>query len=209
MFPWTMMLTLTDVTIQRGPTRVVSGLDLVVRSGRVFWVVGPNGAGKSSLLRVMGLLDPPVSGRVGHQGAEQPLLYFHSEMALPRSSTVGAWARLVDTLLPEGSVREPTGLLPGLDRRRKVGRLSTGERKRLLLDALLRRPGSLLLDEPYEHLSPDARAALTRILEERSADSVVVVATNHWTERARQDGGLRLEGGAAEHYQPRSGQIPG
>lgn len=192
------MLTLNDVTVQRGPTRVATGLDLTIRRGRIFWVVGPNGSGKSSLLRVMGRLDPPATGRVRHDAGGERLLYFHSEMALPGASTVGAWLRLVERLLPAPA--GPTPLLPELDPRRKVGRLSTGERKRLLLDALLRRPGPVLLDEPYEHLSPGARDALTALLERRAEETIVVVATNQTTERARQDGGLRLVGGAVERF---------
>lgn len=195
-----MMLRLNSVTVMRGQTRVVEGLDLEIAPGRVFWVIGPNGAGKSSLLRVLALLDRPAAGRIERSPASgRPFLYLHSEMALPPSSTVGAWDRLVERLLPEP--RGHTDIRPQVAGRRTVRRLSTGERKRLLLDALLRRPGSLLLDEPYEHLSPGARAALTGHLEARARRDVVVVATNQNTDRARVDGGLRLDAGVAERLQ--------
>lgn len=195
------MLTLNSVTIRRGQTLIVEGLDLEIRAGRVFWVIGPNGAGKSSLLRVLALLDQPAAGQVRRApGTDAPFLYFQSEMALARSSTVGAWARLVDGLLPEPAPH--AGLWPAAEPGRKVGRLSTGERKRLLLDALLRRRGALLLDEPYEHLSPDGKTVLTDMLNARARDVVVVVATNQETERARQDGGLRIEAGRAERFGP-------
>jgi ABC-type multidrug transport system ATPase subunit len=193
------MIDLIDVTVQRGPNLVVTGLNLELRAGTTFWVVGPNGAGKTSLLRVMAELDAPRQGVVRRRsGVDEPFLYFQSEMALPPSATVGDWERLVLALLPPGSSRDRTALWPEADGGRRVGRLSTGERKRLLLDVLFRRPGSLLLDEPFEHLSPDAKLELARLMEARARTNVVVVATNQATGRAERDGGLRLEGGVAE-----------
>jgi ABC-2 type transport system ATP-binding protein len=192
------MLSLIDVTVRRGATVVVERLSVRVRPGAVWWVTGPNGAGKSSLLRVMAGLDRPAGGRVERrEDPDHPFLYFHPEMANPDTVTVGDWERLVRRLLPPGCDGGPTPLWPTAEAGRRVGRLSTGERKRLLLDALLRRPGSLLLDEPFEHLSPRAKADLSRLLEERSTSSVVVVATNQATERAVRDGGIHLESGVA------------
>ena len=189
-------LTLTELTVRRGGNAVVERLTATILPGRVYWVVGPNGAGKTSLLRVLAGTDPPHSGSVRRMSPDEtPFLYLHSEMVLPPSSTVGDWDRLVVRLLPPGAPSERTRLWPGLDPRRRAGRLSTGERKRLLLDALLRRPGSLLLDEPYEHLSPDGKATLSELLEARAATRVVVVATNQATPRLTRDVGLRLEGG--------------
>ena len=192
------MLELRELTVRRGPEPVVTRLNVAIRPGRIFWVTGPNGSGKSSLLRVLALLDPPVAGRVRYAGpGGDPVLYFHSEMTLPPSSTVGAWDRLADRLLGPGEPPSPAGLRPPVGPGRKVGRLSTGERKRLLLDVVMRRRGALLLDEPYEHLSPDGKAALTAALLERVAESVVVVATNQTPEGVALDLGVRLEAGVA------------
>lgn len=192
------MLELSDVTVIRGMAPVVEALDLVIEPGRVFWVVGPNGAGKTSLLRVLAGLDRPRRGRVVvRRPAGERLSYFQSEMALPGAATPRAWERLAGRLLPEGGGGR-TPIWPEVPTGRRAGRLSTGERKRLLLDVLLRRGGSLILDEPFEHLSPEAKRSLGEILRARSADGrVVVVATNQATHRAAADGGLRLEGGVA------------
>jgi zinc transport system ATP-binding protein len=196
-------LTARSLRVRRGSSSVVEGLDLEIRPGGVYWVVGPNGSGKTSLLRVLVGLDRPAAGRVHRRTApERPFLYFHSEMSLPASSTVGDWERLVRRVLPAGGKGSPTSLRPDVEPRRPVRRLSTGERKRLLLDGLLRRPGSLLLDEPFEHLSPEAKDRLTGLLEARSFTDVVVVATNQATRRAGGDGGLRLGEGTARRLRP-------
>lgn len=188
-------LTARELTVRRGPNPVVDRLALTVEPGGLFWIVGPNGAGKTSLLRVLAGLDAPVTGTVVRTPrAGAPFLYFHSEMRLPGWSVVGAWDRLVTGLAPGAA--PPTPLRPPLASHRRVHRLSTGEGKRLLLDVLLRVPGSLLLDEPYEHLSPDAKTALSRVLRERVRTDVVVVVTNQATHRAPGEVGIRMEGGA-------------
>lgn len=194
-------LTTIDLTVRRGPNRVVDRLSLSVGAGSVFWIVGPNGAGKTSLLRVFAGLDRPLSGVIAREprvGA--PFRYFQSEMALPAWSTVGAWDRLVKDLAP--SAEPGTELRPDLRAGRRIRRLSTGERKRLLLDALLRLPGSLLLDEPYEHLSPGAKGALSRLIRRRARTDVVVVVTNQAAHRRDGEAGIRIEGGMAEPLRP-------
>jgi len=189
-------LALNELTVRRGPNPVVDGLSLVVEPGAPFWVTGPNGAGKSSLLRVAAGLDTPVAGTVTRRLDGDPFRYFHSEMRLPGWSAVGAWDRLVADLDPRAG--PPTALRPELAPGRWVRRLSTGERKRLLLDALVRVTGSLLLDEPYEHLSPDAKDALSALLRERAATHVVVVVSNQAGHRAPDEPGIRIEAGVVE-----------
>lgn len=193
------MLELTDLAVRRGHELVVEGLTGKIGPGTIFWITGPNGAGKSSLVRVLALLDAPAAGAVRFRVEPgERFLYFHSEMALPDSSTVGAWERLTGRLLSPGAQPGRTALWPDVDPERRVGGLSTGERKRLLLDGLLRQRGPLLLDEPYEHLSPDAKAALSAALLARARTRTVVVATNQIPPGAELEAGIRLEAGAAE-----------
>jgi len=164
-------------------------------------VVGENGSGKSSLLRVLAGLARPAAGRVlrtGGRGDANDRLYYAPEMRLPGRATVADWARLSDALLcaTGGAVYEGRLGAGHAKPEHPLGRLSTGEAKRLLLDTLLRRPASFIfLDEPYEHLSPEAKSDLTAILLDRAEQSVIVVATNQGVPREAADGPvLRLDG---------------
>ena len=198
------MLELIELEVVRGGDHVVRGLTVTVEPGRVFWVIGPNGAGKSSLLRVLAGLDRPRRGRVTRRGrTSDRMTYLHSEMRLPSAATAGDWDRLSRLLLSPGAATV-TPLWPQVPRHRSVRRLSTGEQKRLVLDVAIRRPGSLILDEPFEHLSPDAKRLLGRHLKDRARRSVVVVATNQAIHRAADEGGLYLDAGEATPIGPAS-----
>ena len=54
-----------------GPIRVLDGIDIEARAGRLTVIVGPNGAGKTTLLRaISGLI--PREGEVVFDGAPLP-----------------------------------------------------------------------------------------------------------------------------------------
>lgn len=102
-----------------------------------------------------------------------------------------AFAQLADKLVPA-----PRPLLPNRDLRgTRCGSLSTGEEKRLLLGSILARGRDfLLLDEPYEHLSREARCELGHELARLARQSVVVIATNQDLPEGVDGPVLRLSG---------------
>lgn len=167
-------LEVAGLRIRRKGRVVLEDFDLTLGPGQLAWVTGENGAGKSSLLRVLAGRLRPEAGEVRMEPEATSVAYYHPAMALPRDPRVGDWWRLLGE--PDTTDR---GLAPSVGPGDGIARLSTGEQKRLLLVGILSRSTAFtFLDEPYEHLSPDAKATLTQMLLERAQSGVVVVATN-------------------------------
>lgn len=173
-------LEVSGLTLKRRRRLVVMNLDWTFLPGDVRWVIGENGSGKSTLLAALAGRVRPAGGAIHHrwrrEGGPTRITWYSPHMDLPREARVRDWLSLVVGLVP--ATADP-GLAPDLPPDQRLGTLSTGERKRLLLDALLRtRSGLYLLDEPHEHLSRSARARLTRCLSDLAREAVVVVATH-------------------------------
>jgi ATP-binding cassette, subfamily C, bacterial CydC len=99
--------------------------------------------------------------------------------------------------------RRPAGLSTPLE----AGTVSGGERRRLLLArALLVGSRVLLLDEPAEHLDPDAARAVTAELADhaRRAHVAVVMVTPDGAAASAADRVLMLDAGRAHLVVPTS-----
>ena len=167
------------LTIVRRGRALVRDLTFTARAGELTWITGENGAGKSSLLRVL-------AGRASATGSVArhnlgPSVYYAPTMGAPQDATVRSWLYLHHRIVngADALLAGTDPFLPDVPESALLTALSTGEAKRLILWSALRAPANcLLLDEPYEHLSPSAKARLTEILMQRARDAVVIVATN-------------------------------
>jgi iron complex transport system ATP-binding protein len=136
--------------------------DLVMAAPELVCLVGPNGSGKTSLLHALARIGP-VTGQVRIDGLSperlaparrRRLLSF-----LPASRDI-AWPLAVRDLVRLGAgdsdADEALAALElGAFAERRVDRLSTGERSRVLIArALAPKPRLLLLDEPVANLDP-------------------------------------------------------
>jgi iron complex transport system ATP-binding protein len=200
------VLEVRDLSVVRGPKRVIEGLSVTVGAGESVAIVGPNAAGKSTLLRALAGLLPAPPGSVVLKGT--PLESWSREglarvMALVRSEdeagetftvaervTLGRYPHRgpfaamtpADTEAVTGALAR-TGIA-GLAGRR-LATLSAGERQlAALARGLAQDPEVLLLDEPSAHLDVGHQLQLFRVLDETRARGVAVVAVVHDLQRA-------------------------
>jgi ABC-type multidrug transport system ATPase subunit len=146
-----------------GRRPVLEGVSFTVREGEVLGLIGPNGAGKTTLFECLaGLLDADA-GRVAFRGEPVPparrrdALFYLPDGINPWAEQRVAWVLNFFVRLYKDSavsLAELTGPLR-LDALgdARVGSLSKGERKRVLLALGLLTPHALLmLDEPFDGL---------------------------------------------------------
>jgi lipoprotein-releasing system ATP-binding protein len=186
-----------------GPLRVLSGIELTLKTGDSVSIVGPSGSGKSTLLYILGALEPPTSGTVRLNG-QDPYALDDRGLAAFRNRQVGFVFQdhhllpqctvlenvLIPTLVrasPDGSplerareLLERVGLGPRMHHR--PHQLSGGEKQRVALArALVQRPQLVLCDEPtgnLDHQSADAVASLLMALHDSQPTILVVVTHN-------------------------------
>ncbi len=149
---------------------VLEDIDIEVAAGEVVAILGPSGCGKSTLLRAAAGLDRPTAGRVEIDGREvrgigdRSAVAFQEPRLLPwrsvRSNIDLGLPRRMGRREARGRVQELLELVElGQHADLRPREVSGGMAQRAsLARALARRPGVLLLDEPFGALD-----ALTRL----------------------------------------------
>lgn len=222
---------LSGLTVDRGQVRALEDVSLAVPRGTVTVLLGPNGSGKSTLLlALLGLvrptrgrirvLDQPVraalrSGRVATVGQADGIdegfpVTARDVVMQGRRPFTGAWRR------PSSADREAVDF--ALDRvglmdlaRRRIGELSGGQRRRILLARCLAQEADLLLlDEPFNGMDAGSEEVYLDVLRELAAQGrTALVSTHHLDTVDRMadsvallDGQLIAHGSVAETTTP-------
>ena len=196
----TAVITLSDVAVRLGGRTIWRGVNLTVGAGEFVAVLGPNGVGKSTLVKVI-LGVQHAAGELCVLGT-RPGHANHRIGYLPQRRSFDSSVRVrgIDVVrlgydgdrwgvpLPRSGHRAEARIAEVIDlvgassyAQRPIGQLSGGEQQRLLIaQALVRRPGILLLDEPLDSLDlPNQSAVAALIARICRVERVAVVMVAH------------------------------
>jgi ABC-type branched-subunit amino acid transport system ATPase component len=183
------MLTVRNLNVSYGESKVLFDISLKVRSRQVVACVGRNGAGKTTLLKAIAGFLRPSSGTIVANST--------SLLGLPAYVIAGKGIKYVPQdkkVFSDLTVRENLELgsyasgdydwdqviayFPKLKQLmdRKAGYLSGGERQMLMIGrAILGNPELLLIDEPTEGLAPSVVTQLKDVFRELSKRAAIVI----------------------------------
>jgi rhamnose transport system ATP-binding protein len=196
------VIELRRITKRFGPVEVLSDIDLSLRAGRVHSLAGENGAGKSTIVKILGGIYQPDSGRILKDGIETTILgsaearrqgiaVIHQhpavfpDLSVAENVFVGRQPQRmggVDWAAMTGKAQELlSSLRMEIDVRVPVKILSIAERqaieiaKALSIDARV-----LVMDEPTSTISSREVDRLFEIVEQLKKQGVAVLFISHF-----------------------------
>ncbi len=182
-----------NVTKNFGRRLVFKNINLLYKEPGVYGISGKNGSGKSTLVKIIAGLIAPSKGKIihtkqnkeieseelhNHIGFVSPYLVLYDEFTSEENLTYFARIRGIDYNKEKVDALLNEFLL--YDRRNDLVKgYSSGMKQRLkFIFALMHSPDLLILDEPTSNLDSAGKDSVYKIIENESASSIVVVASN-------------------------------
>ena len=171
--------------------RGIIDVDMTVEQGDFYGFIGPNGAGKSTTIRTLLGLIHPTGGDASILGLDvrtqsteilQSVGYLPSEESFYHGMRVEEILNLSAKLRGMDCARERDLLCERLelDRKKRIGELSMGNRKKVgIVCAMQHRPDLYIMDEPTSGLDPLMQREFYSILKERNEEGATVFLSSH------------------------------
>jgi ABC-2 type transport system ATP-binding protein len=174
-----------------GKHRGIEDVIFAVGRGEVFGFLGPNGAGKTTTIRTLLDFLRPTRGRAALFGLDSRVDsveihrrtgYLPGELSLYEHMTAEDHLRYLGHLRRGVELAEIRRLADRLDcdLDRRIGQLSRGNKQKVgLIQALMHRPGLLVLDEPTAGLDPLLQDEVHRLISEARSVGRTVFLSSH------------------------------
>lgn len=193
------MLSVDSISAGYGKLQILTDVSLEATAGELTVVVGPNGSGKSTLLKSIAGLTTVYKGKItmdgkvitGHPShviARSGLAYLPQTEAVFTQLSVTENFKMAAYTVSKGDfesrLKDSLDIFPQLNSYlgSKVVNLSGGERQMVAMTmALLRKPHTIMFDEPTANLSPKYATQVLKTIQNLVKDrniSVILVEQN-------------------------------
>jgi len=195
--PMSALLTVEGVTKYFSSRRVLDEVSFSVQPGEVLGLIGPNGSGKTTLFECLAGLMAANSGVIKSNNKElipsrrREALFYLPDAILPWAEQPVGWVLDFFRELYERSEEDASALVEPLRlnelMKARIGSLSKGERKRVLLALGLLTPQPLLmLDEPFDGLDlRQTRDVMTLLKAHASAGRTLMLSIHQLIDAGR------------------------
>ena len=220
-------LTLSNVEKSYGEVKVLSNINLDIKTGELIVFVGPSGCGKSTLMNILGCLDQPTSGSY-FLGADDTSTMPDDELSGVRGARLGfifqsynliqqlnVLENIEMPLFYQGYAEDESHDIAmslakrvGLDTRvhHKPFELSGGQQQRVAIArALAVDPLIILADEPTGNLDSRSGAEILDLFDELHEQGKTLIMVTHSDELAERSARwVRLRDGLVESDERRT-----
>jgi ATP-binding cassette subfamily F protein uup len=183
------LVELDHVSYSIGGRTLFADLEFTITAGKRVGLVGPNGSGKTTLLRLLRGEVQPASGEICRADFLRVVYFDQNRVLDPDVTLRRALAPDSDSVVYQDRVVHVASwasrfLFTGEQLNQPVGRLSGGERARVLIAQLMLQPADLLLlDEPTNDLDIPTLEILEESLLEYAGALVLVTHDRYMLDR--------------------------
>jgi branched-chain amino acid transport system ATP-binding protein len=188
------MLDVENISVFHGDAQALDGVSLTVEAGKIVAIVGANGAGKTSLIRTIGGMHRPASGRILFEGTDIAGLPSHRVCDLGVGQV--AEGRQIFPSLTVAENLDMGAMLPRARRHRAqnfdrvlamfpklrqrlgqaAGTLSGGEQQMLAIArCIMGEPKLIMFDEPSLGLAPTIVHDVLKTIRDLNATGITCV----------------------------------
>ena len=189
------MIEVRDLTRRYGGTTAVDEVSFRIESGEIVGLLGHNGAGKTTIMRMLSGYLEPSAGSIEIKGLslagnahviQQQLGYLPENLPVYPDMMVADYLDYVATLKGIGRAERMGAVKAVLVATDLAGRalepirnLSRGLKQRVgVAQAILGRPGLLILDEPTNGLDPHQTAHMRELIRQIARRATVILSTH-------------------------------
>jgi heme exporter protein A len=176
-----------------GRRLIFNGINFRYDESGVFGISGPNGSGKSTLVKIIAGLISPTKGIIIHKNSDDEIIpeKLHNHIGFVSPYLVlyeefTAWenlnifSKIRDTNLDEDYAKNLLNRFLLYNRRDDlVKTYSSGMKQRMkFIFALIHHPELLIFDEPTSNLDDEGKNSVYEIIEDKSKESIIIIASN-------------------------------